>query len=366
MKKKMRRKEDGIGKVRGGKRIRSGKANRAQKRAKAQSTHGFRKRRPRRSGYLTARTQALADAILEALARIQGPMSTRQVFYQCVSRQAVENTEAGYSRVARLLVWLRRNGTIPYERIVDRTRSMHRVATWDSLGEAYFSLKNQYRRDPWQNQNVVPFIGIEKDALAGIVENVVDSFAAPLAVTRGYPSLDFLHNWAMEIRVLNSFGKRVRVFYFGDFDSTGIHIPQTIEEELRSFGAEFEFQVAGLLKSDIVKFKLLPGPLKKGTPEKKGDTRAEAFEKLHGNRVYELDALPADELRRRVQERIESCIDQPSWQIIEREELSDRKELDANIEASGYKPTEPPPKAVETSVEPTGTKGPSANGNQEG
>ena len=82
--------------------------------------------------------------------------------------------------------------------------------------------------------------------------------------------------------------------------------------------------------------------------------------------MYELDALPADELRRRVQECIESCIDQPSWQIIEREELSDRKELDANIEASGYKPTEPPPKAVETSVEPTGTKGPSANGNQEG
>ena len=71
------------------------------------------------------RTQALRAVVLEVLAGFDGPMSSRQIAYQCVGRGAIENTEKAKAAVLRLVVKMRRDGSIPYRRIVDRTRARH-------------------------------------------------------------------------------------------------------------------------------------------------------------------------------------------------------------------------------------------------
>ena len=116
-----------------------------QKRSKSKKTnkkkvHRIKSRMGRPPGALGEKTKLLVQAIQEILKRINSPMSTRQVYYQCVSNNAVQATESGYNRVQRLLVDLRRNGTIPRYQIVDRTRAMHQVSQWNSLGEAFASL----------------------------------------------------------------------------------------------------------------------------------------------------------------------------------------------------------------------------------
>jgi len=204
---------------------------------------------------------------------------------------------------------------------------MHRVALWESLGDAFVSLKTFYRRNPYQTQNIVPFIGMEKDALAEVISDVVDEYGVPLFITRGYPSVALLQDWADEIRALNMQGKEVRIFYFGDFDPSGVDIPKAIERELTELGVEFKFNVSGLLKSDIVKYNLLPQVLKEDDP------RRPKFQKAHGNYGYELDALDPDELRKRIRDNIESCIDRAAWDELMQTEQRERDELEKYGEA---------------------------------
>jgi hypothetical protein len=70
-------------------------------------------------------TQRQMLALHEALVRIVAeitPCSVRQVFYQASVKNIAEKTEAGYDRVQRALVALRREGRIPYRSITDNTR----------------------------------------------------------------------------------------------------------------------------------------------------------------------------------------------------------------------------------------------------
>jgi hypothetical protein len=296
------------------------------KKASKKRVHRINSRAGRPPGALGERTKLLIQAIQGILQRINSPMTTRQVFYQCLSSHAVEATASGYNRVQTLLVDLRRNGTIPADRIVDRTRAMHRVPLWESLVDAFVSMKTFYRRNPFQTQKVVPFIGMEKDALAEVISDVVDEYGAPLFITRGYASVALLQDWADEIRALNMVGKEVRIFYFGDFDPSGLNIPEAIERELTALGVEFKFTVSGLLRSDIVKYKLPPQVLKED------DTRRPKFEKAHGSYGYELDALDPDVLRQKIRDNIESCIDKKAWAELEQMEQQERYELEEYIE----------------------------------
>jgi hypothetical protein len=167
---------------------------------------------------------------------------------------------------------------------------------------------------------------MEKDALSGVISDVVDEYGAPLFICRGYPSLALLQDWEDEIRMLNAEGKEVRIFYFGDFDPDGVDIPRFIGEELTGSGVKFDFKISGLLKSDMAAFKLLSIKLKaKGT-------RTREFIRIHGTQAAELDALPADVLRQRVRQSIESCIDKKAWDELKKTEQHDGDELDKHIE----------------------------------
>ena len=54
-------------------------------------------------------------------------------------------------------------------------------------------------------------------------------YDVPLMVSRGMPSITFLHGSALEIRRAAEHGKQSYIYQFGDHDPSGVLIPQTIE-----------------------------------------------------------------------------------------------------------------------------------------
>lgn len=50
------------------------------------------------------------------------PPTLRQVYYQCVAAQYVENSKHGYGQVKGVLLKLRENDWVPWHAIDDRTR----------------------------------------------------------------------------------------------------------------------------------------------------------------------------------------------------------------------------------------------------
>lgn len=269
------------------------------------------------------KTTALRAAILNTLAAYPDlRMSSRQVFYQCVSSGAIQNNARECDRVLRLLVEMRRDGAVPYRRIVDRTRAKHQVGSWDGVRGILDSVSLSYRRNLWADQDTVCMIACEKSALEGVFAEACDEWGAALWTLRGFSSEGFAYDWAEDILRLNRARKDVAIAYFGDFDPSGLAIEEDARGKLVGFGARFSWTRAGLLRDDLDRFNLVPLPVKRS------DTRAKAFLSKFGDRGAELDALRPDVLQERVRESIISHIDGDAWTRMEVTERAEREDLE--------------------------------------
>lgn len=270
------------------------------------------------------RSLPLRQAILDIAAEYER-MTLRQLFYQAVSRGAVEKTEQAYKRVADATVQLRLGGELPFEKIADGHRSRRRASQWDSARALLEDAAAQYRRNYWRSQPAAVEVWCEKDALTGVIQPICDEYGVTYVATRGFPSLTLLYETAQAI------GERqTRVFYFGDHDASGHGISDGIPARLRGFGAYIEFERVALWPTQVEKYGL---PTR---PGKRKDTRQKAFVKRFGSGAsVELDALPPDELAAMVRESIEGCIDWDEWNRMETVEERERETLAALARAKG-------------------------------
>jgi hypothetical protein len=245
------------------------------------------------------------------------PMTVRQVFYRLVSMGAVGKTEAEYKgTVCRLLVEMRRGGLIPFGWIADNTRWQRKPTTFNSLEDALTRTAQTYRRAVWEEQDAYVEVWLEKDALAGVVMDVTVEWDVPLMVTRGYPSLTFIHGAAATIARC---GKPVYLYYLGDYDPSGLDIPRTVERGIREFApwAKVHFERVAVTPAQIEEFSLIT------RPTKKTDSRSRNF----AGESVEVDAIPPDTLRELVRGCIMRHVDTHAQEVLEVAEKSEREQL---------------------------------------
>ncbi len=266
-------------------------------------------KRPRRS---RAEMNGIRDALVELLSA-EHPMTVRQAFYRAVSSGIVEKSEAQYKgTIGRLLCELRRDGQIPFEWIADNTRWMRKPKTYDCKEDMLRLTAQTYRRALWNDQDAYVEVWLEKEALAGVVVEVTAKWDVPLMVTRGYPSLSYIHSAA---EAISSQDKPAFLYYFGDHDPSGVDIPRTVDIGLRELApdADIEFVRVAVNPEQIEEFDL---PTR---PTKKSDSRSKGFE---GESV-EVDAIPPAHLRQLVEDCIVQHVDADALEatkVVEREE----------------------------------------------
>jgi hypothetical protein len=245
-------------------------------------------------------------------------VTVRQVFYQLVTGGAIPKTEASYKNiVVRLLGIMRRQGELPFSWIADNTRWMRKPRTYSSLEQALDDTLATYRRALWDQQDSYVEIWLEKDALAGVLYDVTEEWDVPLMVTRGYPSLSYLHTAA---EALSEEDRPCFIYYFGDHDPSGVHIPRKIETDLRTFApaAELHFERLAVTAEQITEWNL---PTR---PTKRTDSRSRGF---LGESV-EVDAIPPARLRELCRRCIERHIDQGALDRTQRIEQAERDTLE--------------------------------------
>ena len=245
-----------------------------------------------------AKTLRRLKVAIEVLAA-NHPMTVRQVYYQLVSRQVIENNRCQYQAVSNLLVDARKDGVVPWHWIEDRLRRPREVDMWDDLADFAETARRAYRRDVWQTQPYYVEVWLEKDALSGIFEDALGQYGVTLNVGRGYDGWDSIHNAAE--RYLNQ--GDVTVLYFGDFDPSGVDMTRSLRDRLAELGAEPDIVRCALTLDDVTRYKL-PPDFTKTT-----DTRSAAFVKKYGDIAVELDALPVDVLRARLIDEVEARLD---------------------------------------------------------
>jgi len=249
-------------------------------------------------------TTLLVDAAIEILTAEQ-PMTVRQLFYRLVSSGLIPNDRNNYQRVSRLMTKARGDGRCDFDYIVDRSRPEYRPSVWDDAQEYAETIKHAYRKDYCATQPNYVELWTEKDAIIGCIESVTKELGVTIRVGRGFLSTTKSHQIAQCFAKIN---KPITVFYLGDHDPPGRDIESDVRSRVQRYGSgPFKMERLAIFASDIKRFNLPPLLVKES------DSRAARFLERYSNNCVELDALPPDELRRRIRESVTGLLDLELW-----------------------------------------------------
>lgn len=257
-------------------------------------------------------------AVAARIALDEHPLTLRGLFYRVVSAGVLPSTDKeNYNRLGRVMTTLREKGLIPFSWLVDNLRSTVKPSSWSGLADFADTCRDSYRLDFWARLPDYVHIFCEKDAIAGVISPVTRKYDVALSPLRGYTSLSFAAEIASQ---WNKIDKPISAYYLGDYDPSGFDLERDCREKLERYcDHNFHWTRLGVHARDFFEFNLLPLEVKTS------DKRAKTFIEDHGENCAELDAIPAVELRRRVQDAIEHFIPQEEWARLQAVEAAERE-----------------------------------------
>jgi hypothetical protein len=257
---------------------------------------------------MAQRSLDLIEAMRTITEAIQ-PVTGRGVGYKLFTQGLIDSmARSEMQRVYRLLKEARERGIIPWDWIVDETRTIERVSTWDDPDAFAHCVARSYRRDFWNQQPHRVQVWSEKGTVRGVLQPVLDRYAVGFLPVHGFSSATAAHDICED-----DDGRDLIVLYVGDFDPSGMYMS---EEDLPARFAKYD--------GDHIKLRriALTREHTRGLPsfpasDKRKDPRYKWFVANHGHRCWELDAMDPRDLRDCVQREIVELIEPVAWRRCE-------------------------------------------------
>jgi hypothetical protein len=237
------------------------------------------------------------------------PITGRGVGYKLFVAKLIASMATGeMAKVYRLLKLARERGTIPWKWIVDETRELERVSTWDDPAEYACAVARSYRRDFWNQQPVRVEVWSEKGTVRGVLAPVLDHYAVGFRVMHGFSSATAIYDVCQD-----DDGRELIALYVGDFDPSGLFMS---EEDLPARLADYDGDHVMLRRIALTREQVNELPSFPATDKRK-DPRYQWFVRNYGNRCWELDAMDPNDLRNCVEREIVKLIEPVAWQRCE-------------------------------------------------
>lgn len=250
-------------------------------------------------------------------------LSLRQLYYQLVSRNLVENTERSYKNVGNLVSDARLSGLIDWNMIVDRGRTMVHNSHWNTPAEIVLTAAHSFRIDRWADQPNYVEVMVEKQALEGVLEPVCSEMDVPFTANKGYSSSSAMYEASKRFIRRGRNGKKLFVLYLGDHDPSGIDMTRDVDDRLDLFTRASGITVKRLALNMAQVEELRPPE----NPAKITDSRADSYIRRFGRSSWELDAIEPAQLAGIVRAAIDRLINQRKWAASGRKEEGMRDEL---------------------------------------
>lgn len=248
-------------------------------------------------------------------------LTLRQLYYQFVARGLIPNNDKEYNKLGDVIANGRLAGLIDWSAITDRTRNVRGNTHWSSPQAIIRACAEQFQIDKWADQPFYVEVWVEKDALIGVLEPVCDRLDVPYYACRGYNSASEIWNAAHNrIKGRLEKGKKVRVFYLGDHDPSGIDMTRDVGERLALFtgwplGQRLSVKRLAL-NMDQVEEHQPPE-----NPTKMTDSRAKDYVEEYGESCWELDALDPNVISTIIETAVLAVRHEGIWELdVDREE----------------------------------------------
>jgi hypothetical protein len=243
-----------------------------------------------------------------AIAEAAQPITGRGVGYKLFTAGLIPSMATGeMAKVYRLLKLARERGYIPWDWIVDETRSLERVSTWDDPAQYARAVARSYRRDFWNQQPHRVEVWSEKGTIRGVLAPL-DEYAVGFRVMHGFSSATAIYDVSQD-----DDGRDLIALYVGDFDPSGLFMS---EEDLPARLSDYDGDHVTLTRIALTREQVRGLPSFPATDKQK-DPRYKWFRTNFGNRCWELDAMDPNDLRTSVEQAILELIEPVAWERCE-------------------------------------------------
>ena len=247
------------------------------------------------------------------------PITGRGVGYKLFARGLIPSMRrSDMAKVYRLLRLARKRGDIPWEWIVDETRTLERCSTWDDPEHYAQCVAQSYRRDFWNQQPVRVEVWSEKGTVRGVLAPVLDEYAVDFRVHHGFSSATTIDDVSQD-----DDGRELIALYVGDFDPSGLFMSEhDLPERLEKYdGYHVELRRIVLTRDQT------DGLLSFPATDKRKDPRYQWFRSNYGTRCFELDAMDPNDLRDCVRQEVAALIEPEAWERCEEVNAAEQESL---------------------------------------
>jgi len=281
---------------------------------------------------------AQANAFIEKYEEQGLTLTLRQLYYQFVAKNFIENSQASYNRLSGIISDGRLAGLISWDGIEDRVRNLQGRNFWDEPASAFKDARAKYLTDRWDNQDWRPEVWVEKDALIGVIGSACHDLCIDYFATRGYNSQS--EQWRAGQRFASYIqkGQRPIVFHFGDHDPAGVDMTRDNEERLSLFaGTRIMVVRLALNMSQIEAYNPPPNYAKPSDSKTRG-----YIERFGSDECWELDALEPSVIRDLITDAVVRLRDPKKWDEALAREAEEKNLMDVMIRELDpeYKPDE--------------------------
>ncbi len=162
-------------------------------------------------------------------------LTLRQVYYQFVARDWLENKQTEYKRLGEILQAARMAGQMDWLAMIDRTRNLKGIGHHKTPEDLIEAASKSFHPDLWKDQQHHVEVWIEKDAGIGVIEGVCQRNDINYFSCRGYVSASEMWSASQRLRFAIEDGKQVTVLHIGDHDPSGVDMTRDITDRLRTF-----------------------------------------------------------------------------------------------------------------------------------
>jgi hypothetical protein len=232
------------------------------------------------------------------------PPDLRDTHYHLAGRRLVPNNRNAYARLSELTAPMRRAGTFP--NFAEDARRIDRPLQFTNpdLGMAW--LAENFKLDRTLGQPWSVYLVVEKNGYVPRLRHWFDDLGLPIVGLRGISSA------TLEVKVNRDIARNKRpavALYFGDFDPTGVFIPEDFE-----FHTTFNKVIRlGVNEEQVDQY----GLLESITPQTEKDTRTPEFVRRFGRvRQVEMNAMPFDLVKQLYLEAIGQFWDKATYREV--------------------------------------------------
>lgn len=248
------------------------------------------------------------------------PTSGRFIFYELEQRGHVRKSRRGESRrgtaddpreqeLIDALGWLRRHEVVPWNWIVDESRTLFpAVRTADSVADYLTDSVDRARLNPWGT--VPPLVLCESRSLAGVLRAMMGNYRVGFAATNGQAGGFLRTEIAPELD-----GNDRPVLYLGDLDHQGAQIEANTRDVLeRETGREIPWTRVAITEDQL-------GELRErgleATVKEDGRYRDDSPDRV--SEAWETEALGQSTIVELVREALDELLPEPLDDVLERE-----------------------------------------------